>query len=443
METAQTQTKIKLENLSSIQKKFTVTIPAEKVTKVVEKKYLEAQRTAKLKGFRPGKVPLNLVKQYYGEEVKNRALQDLVSETYREALTQHPLRAVGDPQFEGAKEKDHLHLHEGEELSYVAIVDVVPEVEPKDYKGLSLERIKPEVQAEDIERMKKNLLDRKAELTPVNRAAKMGDFVDFKYEGKMKTDQGEEAPANLSGDRFAELGSGQLLPDFEKGVVGVAPGETKSFKINYPKDYNDTNLAGKAVDYEVSMREVKEKKYPEFTDEYVKEFGYENLSDFDKKSKETILKTKTEESELHFKNSLIEKLIEKNTFEVPQGLVFAQMKALADDYGQELRRYGFNDQMIQSAVVNQLPDFKKRAEQQVRAGILLDAIAKKEKIEAKESDVDAEVNKMAAQYNVDPKMLKDRFTSNPRERSNFEFRVREDLTIQFLMSNAKIKEKTT
>lgn len=436
------QTKIKIEDLSTIQKKFTVTIPASLVSKTVEKKYLEAQKTAKLKGFRPGKVPLNLVKQYYGEDVKNRALQDLVSNSYREALTQHPLRAVGDPQFEGAKEKDHLHIHDGEELSYVAIVDVVPEIEPKDYKGLSLEKIKPEVQAEDLEKMKKNLLDRKAELTPIQKPAKMGDFVDFKYEGKLKTDQGVETPANLSGDRFAEIGSGQLLPEFEKNIIGISAGETKSFKIDYPKDYADAQLAGKAVDYDVSMREVKEKKYPDFTDEYVKEFGYESVGDFETKAKENILKNKTEESEAQFKNQLIEKLVEKNSFEIPQALVYSQMRALADDYSQELRRYGFNDQMIQSAVMNQLPDFKKRAEQQVRAGILLDAIAKKEKIEATEAALEAEISKLASQYQVQAKDLKDRFFGNPREKSNFEFRVREDLTMQFLINAAKVKEKS-
>ncbi len=439
-----------METLSPIQKKFLVTIPAEKVQQTVEKKLLETQKTAKLKGFRPGKVPLPMVKQYYAEDVKQRALQTLISESYSEALKQHPLRIVGDPQIEGVPhghegeeghEHHHIHIHDGEPLSFAATVEVVPEIDPKDYKGLSLEKNSDEVTTEDLDRVKKNLLDRKAELTPVTRAAKTGDYVDFKYEGKLKTDAGFTPDANLSGNRSAEIGSGQLLPEFEKGLIGAKAGETATFKMTYEKDYKDQNLAGKEAEYTVDLREVKEKKLPEWNEEFAKEFGYDSLSDFEAKSKERISKTKKEESENLLRNSMIEKLIEKNTFDVPQALVYSQIRALADDYANELKRYGFNDQMVQSAIMSQLEDFKKRAETQVRAGILLDAIAKKEKIEAKEADLQAELEQMAAQFGTDAESLKVRFAGNPREKSNFEYRVREELTIRFILGAAKIKEK--
>ena len=442
------ETQIKLESVSAIQKKFIVTIPAEKVTKTVERKFVEAQKVAKLKGFRPGHVPINMVKQFYAEDVKQKALQSLISETYSEALKQHPLRIVGEPQIEGVPhghEGDghnhaHIHIHEGEALSYSATVEVVPEIEPKDYKGLSLEKASQEVTAEDVEKLKKNLLDRKSELTPIARNAANGDFVEIKYEGKLKTDAGYETQANLSGDRSAELGSSQLLPEFEKNLIGMKAGDTKTFKMNYPTDFQDTALAGKEAEYTIDLREVKEKKLPEFNDEYVKDFGYESIADFEKKSKEMIAKNKKEEGDNVFRNHLIEKLIEKNTFEVPQGLVYSQMRALADDYTQELKRYGFNDQMVQSAIMSQLEDFKKRAEVQVRAGILLDAIAKKEKVEPKPADIEAEMKKMSENFGMDAKDLKKRLDSNPRDMSNFEYRVREELTIQLLLASAKIKE---
>ena len=443
------ETQIKLENVSSIQKKFIVTIPADKVSKTVEKKFIETQKVAKIKGFRPGKVPLTMVKQYYAEDVKQKALQSLISETYSEALKKHPLRIVGEPQIEGVPhghegeghEHTHIHIHDGEALSYSATVEIVPEVEPKDYKGLSLEKASSEVSAEDIEKLKKNLLDRKAEMTPVTRAAKAGDFVDFKYEGKLKKDKEFEPAPELSGNRSAEIGSGQLLPEFEKNIIGVKPGETKTFKMTYPKDYTDKNLAGKDSEYTLDLREVKEKKLPEWNEEYLKEFGYDSNADFESKSKEMIAKNKGEEVENQFRNHMIEKLIEKNQFEVPQALVYSQIRALADDYAQELKRYGFNDQMVQSAIVSQLEDFKKRADTQVRAGILLDSIAKKEKVEPKPADIEAEMKKMADNFGMEVKQLKERFEQNPRDRSNFEYRVREELTIQLILSSAKIKEK--
>lgn len=443
------ETQIKLENVSAISKKFIVTIPAEKVTKIVDRKYIEAQKTAKIKGFRPGHVPLTMVKQFYAEDVKQKALQTLISETYSEALKQHPLRIVGEPQIEGVPhghegeghEHTHIHIHEGEALSYQATVEIVPEVEPKDYKGLSLEKATAEVSKEDIEKLKMNLLDRKAEMTPVTRAAKAGDFVDFKYEGKLKGEKEFEPAPDLNGNRTAEIGSGQLLPEFEKNIIGVKPGETKTFKMNYPKDYTDKNLAGKEAEYSLDLREVKEKILPEFNEEYLKEFGYESISDFETKSKEMLAKNKSEEVENQFRNHMIEKLIEKNQFEVPQALVYSQIRALADDYAQELKRYGFNDQMLQSAIVSQLEDFKKRADLQVRAGILLDAIAKKEKVEPKDSDLEAEMKKMADSFGMEVKQLKERFEKNPRDRTNFEYRVREELTIQLILASAKVKEK--
>jgi trigger factor len=444
------ETQIKLENVSAIQKKFIVTIPAEKVMKTVEKKFVEAQKSAKLKGFRPGHVPLNMVKQFYAADVKEKALQALISETYSEALKQHPLRIVGEPQIEGVPHgheateghnHTHIHIHDGEPLSYSAMVEVVPEIDPKDYKGLSLEKASVEVGVEDLEKIKKNLLDRKAELTPVERKAQSGDFVEFKYEGKLKTENGMEVQPNLSGDRSAEIGSSQLLPEFEKNMIGMKAGDSKTFKMNYPTDYTEANLAGKEAEYTLDLREVKEKKYPEFNDEYVKEFGYENIADFEKKSKELIGKNKKDEVENQFRNQMIEKLIEKNTFEVPQALVYSQVRALADDYAQELKRYGFNDQMVQSAIMSQLEDFKKRAETQVRAGILLDSIAKKEKVEPKQADIDAEMKKMSENFGMDIKDLKKRLDENPRDLSNFQYRVREELTIQLVLAAAKVKEK--
>lgn len=442
------ETQIKLENVSAIQKKFIVTIPAERVTKTVEKKFLETQKTASLKGFRPGKVPLSMVKQFYAEDVKQKALQSLISESYSEALQKHPLRIVGEPQIEGVPhgheneeghQHHHIHIHEGESLSFAATVEIVPEIEPKDYKGLSLEKASEEITQEDIAGVRKSLLDRKAELNPVDRAAKMGDYVDFKYEGKMKNET--EVNPDLSGNRSAELGSGQLLAEFEKGIVGVKAGGTQTFTMTYASDYRDQKLAGKEVQYTVDVREVKEKILPEWTEELAKEFGYESVADFEKKTTERLAKGRKDEVDNQLRNSMIEKLIEKNAFEVPQALVYSQIRALADDYSNELKRYGFNDQMIQSAIMSQLEDFKKRADTQVRAGILLDAIAKKEKIDPKEADLESELTKMAEGYGVEPKVLRDRFAGNPREKSNFEFRVREELTIQLILGAAKIKEK--
>lgn len=435
------ETQIKLENVSGIQKKFTVTIPAAAVTRSVEKKFLEVQKTAKLKGFRPGHVPLPLVKQFYADDVKQRVLQTLIDEGYREALKLHPLRVIGEPRVEGADEPDHLHVHDGEQFKFVAFVEIVPEVEPKDYKGLSLEKPSIEVVAEDIKTVQTRYLDRKAELVPAARAAKNGDFVDFRYEGEVETDGKWIPRESLSGDRVSELGTRELLAEFEAGILGAKAGDTVQFEVPYAADYSDAELAGKKARFSVSVREVKEKRLPEWSEELCKEFGFESLADFDKITREELAAQKVQTAENTLREQLIDKLIEKNTFEVPEALVMQQLRAVVNDYTTELRRYGFNDQMIQSTIIQQLEEFKKRASSQVRGGILLDAIGKKEKITTSPEEIEVAMKKASVDSNFPLDKLQERFERNPRDRLNFEYRVREDKTIRFLLDAAKIKEK--
>lgn len=435
---------IKLETVSSIQKKFIIRVPADEITKRVEKKFIEVQKTAKIKGFRPGKVPMNMVKQFYASDVKDRVLQNVVDESYYDALRAHSLRIVGQPvikPIQADEHGDHLHIHDGEDLSFQALVDVIPDVEVKDYKGLSLEKESEEVTDEDFAQVRKSYLERRATLAPVERAAKSGDIIDYKYTGQLKTDSGWEDRADLSGERVIEIGSGQLLPDFEKNLVGLKSGGTTSFEFTYPKDYKESVLAGQTALYNVDVREVKEKNIPEMSEDLAKEMGFEGLEDFNAKIREYLGETKKEETASKLRNDLIEKLIEKNTFEVPNSLVMAQMRSIAEDYSQELRRYGFNDQMIQTALMNELESFKKRAESQVRGGIILDAIAKKENVTAKPEDLEVEMAKAAPSYGISMQEFKQRLDSNPREKSNFEFRVKEELTIQLILAAAKVKTK--
>jgi trigger factor len=435
------ETQIKLENVSGIQKKFTVTIPAAAVSRSVENKYLEVQKTAKLKGFRPGKVPLPLVKQFYASDVRQRVLQTLIDEGYREALKLHPLRVIGEPRVEGADEPEHLHIHDGEQFKFVAFVEIVPEVEPKDYKGLSLEKPSVEVTAEDIDVVKTRYLDRKAELTAVERAAKNGDFVDFRYEGEVETD-GQWVPReSLSGDRVSELGTRELLAEFEAGILGAKAGDTVQFEVPYAADYSDAELAGKKARFSVSVREVKEKRLPQWSEALSKEFGFESDADFEKITRDELTAQKVQSSENALREQLIEKLIEKNTFEVPEALVMQQLRSIVNDYTGELRRYGFNDQMIQSTIISQLEEFKKRAGSQVRGGILLDAIGKKEKVTVSAEEIEVAMKKAAEDSNFPIEKLRERIESNPRDRMNFEYRVREDKTIRLVLDAAKIKEK--
>ena len=219
-------------------------------------------------------------------------------------------------------------------------------------------------------------------------------------------------------------------------------GETKTFRIKFPAEYHAKDIAGKEAEFTVTVNELKEKKLPELNDEFVKGMGYENVADFRTKAKEFLTKEREDESDRKMRADLISALIEKNPFEVPAALIESQTRALAQDWAQELKQQGIDDATIGNAIQSELENLKKRAEGQVRGSLLLEAVAKKESIELKPEEFDAEIKKTAEQMKVEETKLREYYAKNPGRQEDFVFRLRQDRTIQFLLDKAKIKSKS-
>lgn len=449
---------IQVEKTSNIQRKLIIKVPAKVVDNRIQRGLQEVQRTAKLKGFRPGHVPLPVVKQFYGDDVRHRVFHNLIDESYREALKDQKLQAVGSPKIEtpehqhGAGEHDHS-LEEGKDLTFTATVEVLPEIEVKGYTGISLTEGKAEVTAKDAETVIQGLLDSQAQLVPASsglvgadgasssRPVKKGDFVDLTFSGGIVTDSGLEERPGMKGSRMIEVGSNSLIEGFEEELIGLRAGETKTFRIPFPKDYFEASLAGKESEFTVTVNDLKEKKVPELDDEFAKQMGYEGVADLRTKAQEHLVREKTQEVERKLKSDLLQALIEKNPFDVPAALVQAQTRALAQDVAQNLKQQGFNDQMVQEALSAELDNLKKRAESQVRASLILDAIAKKEGISVDKSEVDAELKKIAESMKVEESRLREYYEKNQGRMEDLEFRMKEERTVKFLLEKAKIKKE--
>lgn len=447
---------VQVEKPSNILRKLTIRVPAKEVAARYSKGLAEVQATAKLKGFRPGQAPISVIKQYYGEDVRHRLFHNLIDESYQHAVRDQKLKAVGQPKIEtpdhktGAGEHDHT-LNEDQDLTFTATIEVLPELEVKNYTGVALTRTGVDIKDADVEQVVKNLLDSQAELIPAtsgladasgnmgSRPARKGDFVDIQFDGGLVTDKGIEKQEGMKGGRVVEIGSDSLIPGFEENLIGMRSGESKTFRLKFPDDYFEKNIAGKESEFSVSLNDVKEKKLPELNDEFVKNMGYTDVADFRKKAKEHLLKEKTDEVDRKLRSDLLEHVISKNPFDVPQALIESQTRALAQDWAQELKRQGLDEQMIQNAVMSEIENLKKRAEQQVRASLVLEAIATQEKIEVKTEDYDTELKSMAVSMRVEEDKLKDFYTKNPARREDFVFRVRQERTLKFLLDKAKIK----
>lgn len=447
---------VQVEKPSHILRKLTIKVPAKVVATRFERGLAEVQRTANLKGFRKGHAPLSVIKQYYGEDVRHRLYHSLIDESFQVAVRDQKIMTVGRPTIEspehqhGAGEHDHS-AHEDKDFTFVATVEVMPELDVKGYTGLPVTKEKLDVKKDQVQKVIEGLLKSQAELIPASggiagadgkmtsRPVKKGDHVDMHFSGGLVTDQGVEEKEGMKGSRVLEIGSESLIPGFEDEVVGMRAGETKTFRIDFPKDFYEAEFQGKKAEFTVTVNEVKEMKLPELNDEFAKSAGYENLADLNKKAEEHLTQEKTAEIERKLRSDLVALLIEKNAFECPKALIETQTRALAQDWAEELKRQGVDETTIQQAIMTELENLRKRAESQVRASLLLEAIAKKENLELKDGEFEAEIAKVAASMKVEPEKLAEFYAKNPGRREDFVFRLRQETTLKFLIDKAKVK----
>jgi trigger factor len=438
---------VSVEKASPISRKLTIKIPAQEVTSRFNRSLGEVQKTARIKGFRPGMAPIHVIKQFYGSDVRHNLLHRLIDESFQVAVEKEKIQAVGSPKIDtpenqtGHGEHDHT-IDETKDFTFTATVDVLPEIEPKGYTGIALTKDAEEVSADDVKKSIQQILDSRATLTPAKDAtvtAKKSDFVDLEFKGGVVTEKGLEERAGMQGARLIEIGSDQLIEGFEDQLVGMKSGETKTFQIPFPKDYFEQDLAGKKAEFTVSIKGIQHKETPALDDELAKELGYEGVADLNAKAKEHLTSQKTGEVERKLRSDLLAKIIEQNTFDCPVSLVQAQARALAQDVAQNLKSQGFTDQMIQEALGSEMVNLSKRAENQVRASLILEAIAKKESLTVDSKDVDAEITTMATSMKVDEAKIREFYLSNPRRRDDMEFKLREEKTMKFLIEKSKVK----
>jgi len=447
---------VQVEKLSNIARKLTVKVPAQMVSDRFERGIQEVAKTAKLKGFRPGMAPITVVKQMYGADVRHQVFHNLIDETFKTAVRQEKIQPVGTPKIETPDHKtgegahDHT-LDESKDLTYIATIEVLPEIDVKGYTGVALSRAVTKVTDEDVEGVVKNLLDSQSQLvpassglasadgTPSSRPVRMADFVDMQFAGGIVTPTGLDEKPGMKGTRMLEVGSNELIQGFEEHLVGMRAGETKTFRVPFPADFYDKDMAGKEAEFTVTVNEVKEKKAPTLDDEFAKTVGYESVADMKTKARDHLANEKTQESDRRLRSDLLQNLIDKNAFDVPQSLVQAQTRALAQDVAGNLKKQGFSDEMVQEALGGELENLKKRAENQVRASLILEAIAKKEVIEVKPEELAAEMSQMAVTMKVEEAKLREYYTQNPGRIEDLTFRMREDRTVKFLLEKSKIK----
>jgi len=373
---------VNVEDISSIKKKVSIEISEDQVTKEVDSFYRELGRKAKIKGFRPGKVPRNILERHFKDYVKAEVVQKLVQDTYPTALSETNLHPVSNPMI------DPGDLESGKPFQYSATIEVKPEIKLEEYLGLNIEGKKEEVKDEEVEERLKGLQNLHANLKTIQEARPIqnGDFVIVDYEARMDGKPLEEGKAI---DLTVEVGSGRFIPAFEEKLIGLRLEEEKEIEVSFPEDYGYKKWAGKTISFYVKIKEIKEKILPILDDEFAKDLGdYSSLEELKDKLKQEIEREKKLALERQLKDQMVDQLLQKNTFEVPESLVEEQTKALVSDTKLRLATQGIKIDTLGISEEKLQEDYREAAMRQVRTFLILEKIAGQEGITVTDEEVE-------------------------------------------------------
>ncbi len=425
--------KSSVENVSSLQRRLHIEVPATTVESTFQKHFNNIQKNVQLKGFRKGKAPLSAVRSMYGDRVKVDVVQDLIQNHYGQALSTHKLDPIGNPEFEFA---DPL---EGVDFKFSAEFDVRPEISLKKYEGLEVEKEKLEFDEKRIDAVLENVRAKNAKMADIleDRPAQMGDTAVIDFDGSV---DGKPLDGGKGTDHQLELGSKQFIEGFEEAVVGMKIGSEKTINLQFPTPYHASDLEGKPVSFKVILKTLKKKVLPELTDEFIQSIGGEqDLASLKNTIKNDMMESDKKRIDEAFKNRLVRKLAEENPVDVPPRLMEEQKKSLIEDFKNRMQNQGMTPTDFEQYIEKWDADFAKSAKEMIQSSFLIDAIARKHDLGCTPADVEEKLEQYAAQTGLEVKKVKE-FYAKPEQLSRLTYSLTEEKVIQFLLNTAKVKE---
>ncbi|HJF32415.1 MAG TPA: trigger factor [Sporosarcina psychrophila] len=414
---------------------LTVEVPAEVVTAGLDKAFKKVVKTVQAPGFRKGKMPRPMFEKMYGvESLYNEALDFILPEAYSNALDEAGVEPIDRPEI------DIEQMEKGKELIFKALITLKPEVKLGDYKGLEVTRQETAVTDEEIEEQLKERQLAFAELAvKEDGAVENGDTVKIDFEGSV---DGEVFDGGKAEQYDLEIGSGSFIPGFEEQLIGMKQDEEKDVEVNFPEEYHAAELAGKPAIFKVKIHEIKTKEIPALDDELAKEIDeeVESLDALRAKLKETTLEEKKSASETALRDDLVEAAARNMEVDIPEVMIESEVERMMEEFGQRLQSQGMNLELYfqfsgqdEAALRSQMKD---DAQNRVRVSLVLEAIGKAENIEVDEADINAELEKMSAQFGMDIEQIKTTLGGTTILENDLRF----NKTVEFLVENAKITE---
>ncbi|GAA0425314.1 trigger factor [Cocleimonas flava] len=417
---------VSVETTGNIERKLSITVPAERVDGEVDKRLKSMRGRVKIDGFRPGKVPMSVVSQQYGDSVYQEVVGEIFQSTFYEAAEQEKLRVAGMPKI------DATTLEPGKDLEYTATFDIYPEFEIGDISKMTVTKPVVKLAAADVDEMIETLRKQQQDWKEVKRAAKEGDLLVVDFNGKI---DGEEFEGGAAQDFSVELGAGRMLQDFEDALTGMKPGSEKEADVTFPEEYPAENLKGKTAQFTLNVKTVSAPSLPKVDEDFIKKFGVEDgtSKSFKAEIKSNMQREVEQRIKSRIKQSVMEGLHDLHEIDLPTSLVEDEIKQVRSEM----------EQNSQGADMSSLPDdmFKDQAARRVKLGLIVGEVITKNKLEKDQARVDDMLNSLAASYE-DPQALIEYYRSDQQAMQTIEAAVMEEMIVDWVLDKAKVEEET-
>lgn len=428
--------KTRVEEISEVKRKINVEIDAEEVTKSIDKAYSQLSRKAKVKGFRPGKAPRKILEQYYGKQVVNDVKSDLIRESFPKVLDETKLFPLGEPSIE-----DEL-INPDNIFRYAIFMEVKPEFEIKNYMGISVDKEVLNISEETVDKSIEKIRKSHAKLISIeeDRGIIEQDRVIINYEGFWK----DKPIKDIKGQEFmVHVGSGNFYKEVESGIVGLKKGDEKDIEIDLDENFSDSRLAGKLVNFNIVIIDIKKEDLPELNDDFAKVLGdnFESLADLRQKVTEEITLQEEKRIDSELKKRLIGKISDSVNFELPQILVESEINHSINSLKEGFSQNGMTMESTGISESKMRQELIKPSEVKIKEELVLDAIARLEAITVEEKDIGDAFDSLSGRTGSDPALIRQYYESNNLMNS-FEAQILAEKTLNHLVKGAIINDVT-
>lgn len=420
---------VSVESTSTLERKLTIGVDAANIEKEIEKRLAQVSRTAKVDGFRAGKVPMRVIKQRYAQGVRQEVLGEQIQRSFIQAVTQEKLNPAGTPRIEQVNDK------EGEDFTFVATFEVYPEVKVGGLENISIEKPVAEVTDADVDNMISILSKQQAKWVDSSAAAKDGDRVKLDFEGFI---DGTAFEGGKADGYVLAIGSKSMIPGFEDQVVGMAVGQEGTVKVTFPADYHKEDLKGKAAEFKVKVHEIKTAELPELNPEFFAKYGVDCADEaaFKVEVKKNMVRELKQAVKRQVKNVTLEALLAQNALEVPASLVDQEVARMQQ---QAVSQFGGGQKLDPSQLPREL--FADQAVHRVKLGLLINATIEQFAIKAGEEKINEIIADLASTFQ-DADQVVEYYKSNREQRAQIEALALEEAVVDAVLAKAKVTEKS-